>query len=236
MKQNQNQKKHMVAFRLKKEKELIQLCDRNIENSNNCLNKFTGIEDKIFFKKMGADHLRYIHEHVNKKEKNYDLLGKIEQIYQETFKLAKDNSFDELNYTYLQLKLNYCVFVYSQGKAKEDDAIRLCQDEVNKLEESFKPATVTVTQLYQSKASAPISFRAGAEEYKTNDKSDETKKDLKLTLNLFKENLALWQLQKRDEQEQILDEAEENIINEYGGSSERKQVSEDYRGGNLDTI
>ena len=168
-------KRNLNNFKILKEKELTDFVEKIIENEIEFfISTFQeDVLDQIFFYKMKADYMRYIHDYV----KNESILNKytiddIEKTYNIAIKLGEENRINESNLTFLLLKLNYTVFLHSL-KNREDEAIKICKN-------TFQIAK----KLLEEENSI-----------ETNNNLDE--KDIRLTINLLKDNYNLWCLQKQ---------------------------------------
>ena len=115
-----NQKNYSLLEILRKKlsEEILQLCNKTIEISQNFLRNNPSFSKKtqLYFTKTIADHYRYIYE-INNKE---DVKMKAKDYYEKSLQTIKECKYATTETPYLTFYLNYSVFLHDTMKNTEE--------------------------------------------------------------------------------------------------------------------
>ena len=115
-----NQKNYSLLEILRKKlsEEILQLCNKTIEISQNFLRNNPSFSKKtqLYFTKTIADHYRYIYE-INNKE---DVKMKAKDFYEKSLQTIKECKYATTETPYLTFFLNYSVFLHDTMKNTEE--------------------------------------------------------------------------------------------------------------------
>ena len=115
-----NQKNYSLLEILRKKlsKEILQLCNKTIEISQNFLRNNPTFPKKtqLYFTKTIADHYRYIYE-INNEE---DIKLKSKDYYEKSLQYIKECKYTSTETPYLTFYLNYSVFLHDTMKNTEE--------------------------------------------------------------------------------------------------------------------
>ena len=108
----------LEILRKKLSEEILQLCNKTIEISQNFLRNNPSFSKKtqLYFTKTIADHYRYIYE-INNKE---DVKMKAKDYYEKSLQTIKECKYATTETPYLTFYLNYSVFLHDTMKNTEE--------------------------------------------------------------------------------------------------------------------